>query len=234
MGGFSCEAYEEVGGNGVEYSRYNLFLHISRLWSYYAWKIVLPLCISTAFCFTAFLYELDDLSNRNGTSVTMFLATSALLYVVASVLPKTSYLTVIDRFVVQTLLIQFMIGVWSWIGFGFARRFRLSDEAIGLVDLGVFLVMVGTYLVCVAQMFWRPMRLGLFTDKGIARFLEHDAFVLAGAAARQAAKSAFGWTMHYHAFAQMHNVWPRKKSGEAPVHMLKPHWDSVGPQSRTK
>lgn len=36
-------------------------------------------------------------------------------YVVASVLPRQADLTQIDKFVIQTLLVQFLVGGWSWI-----------------------------------------------------------------------------------------------------------------------
>lgn len=44
----------------------------------------------------------------------MFLATCALLYVVASDVPKTGYLTSIDKLIVSNLTIQALIGASSW------------------------------------------------------------------------------------------------------------------------
>lgn len=232
IGGFSIEAYEMVGGNSIEYSTLHVYLHVARRWQYYGYKIVLPLCISTAFCLTAFLYDADDLANRNGTSVTMFLATSALLYVVASVLPKTSYLTAIDLFVVQTLFVQFAIGIWSWMLYGFVGG-RLNDEMQRTADLLVFLVLVCIYVLCVIAFFWRPLVEGLCTERGTDRHLgarssamPNESSSLSG---RQAAAAADGgWQARFHRFEKGKNVWPKKRVGEKPSNMLKPHWGHVG------
>mgnify|MGYP003683914619 CR=1 FL=1 len=237
VSGFSIEAYEITGGNSIEYSEYHLFVHVARRWRYYAYKIVLPLTISTAFCMSAFLYDADDLSNRNGTSVTMFLATSALLYVVASVLPKTSYLTAIDVFVVQTLFVQFAIGVWSWLMYGLLRM-RLDGPAQRLADLVAFLTLAAIYVGCVLAFFAHPFRSGLCTAAGMDRHLARLAHGLAGggdggarggggAHGRVARRGVHGdgaMVSHFHRFEKGRNVWPRKSPGELPPKLLKPHW----------
>ena len=56
---------------------------------YYAWKITLPMLTCTLFCFSSLFFETDNLTDRNATSATMFLATMALLYVIASSTPRT-------------------------------------------------------------------------------------------------------------------------------------------------
>lgn len=73
MHGFTTGAFETVGGNGIEYSWYKVHLHVTRRWGFYVWKIILPLFITTIFCLSAFLFDIDNLDSRNGTSVTMFL-----------------------------------------------------------------------------------------------------------------------------------------------------------------
>ena len=242
VGGFSIEAYETVGGNGVEYSECHLYLHVARRWTYYAWKIVLPLCICTAFCLTAFLYEAEDLANRNGISVTMFLATSALLFVVAALLPKTSYLTAIDRFVVQTLVIQFAIGVWSWLMFAVVRV-RLDEGARDRADLVAFFVLAGAYVLCVCAFFWRPLLAGNVTDDGRHRLLARQGALLErptppppGLSGHQLDSGRMGdddetRMTRFHRFEMGRNVWPRKVPGELPLNMLQPHWSRKEPGS---
>ena len=76
MHGYTTEAWETIGGNGMEYSWYKVHLHVTRRWGFYVWKIVLPLFICTIFCMSSFLFDIQDLEARNNTSVTMFLGES--------------------------------------------------------------------------------------------------------------------------------------------------------------
>ena len=113
--GFTRCMYETLGGNSVEYSSLEVHFVIVRRWGYYIWKIVFPIFLCSLFSFSALLFEVDDLEARNNTSVTMFLASSALQYVVASTLPKTPYLTAMDKFLVVNLMLQFAVAPVSWI-----------------------------------------------------------------------------------------------------------------------
>ena len=57
----------------------------------------MPLYLVTALSFTTFEFEVDDLENRNNTVLTTFLAAFAMLYVVGEALPKTDFLTKVDK-----------------------------------------------------------------------------------------------------------------------------------------
>lgn len=109
--GFSKMAWESVGGIPTPFSKIKVTLHMTRNYSYYAWKIVLPLLICTLFCFASFAFVPSEIEARVGISTTMFLATAALLYVIGTEVPKVSYLTTIDKLVVSTLVVQFLIVV---------------------------------------------------------------------------------------------------------------------------
>jgi len=92
-----------------------LTLHVSRRWKYYLFKVVFPLLTCTVFCFFSFFFRIDETEARLTVSTTMFLATSALLYVIGTEVPKTSYLTVIDQLVVSVLTVQFLIAFYCCI-----------------------------------------------------------------------------------------------------------------------
>jgi len=209
--GFTTEAYETVGGNGIEYSWYKVHLHVSRRWAFYAWKIILPLFICTIFCMSAFFFEVNELEARNNTSVTMFLATAALLYVVASLLPKTSFLTDIDKFVVQTLCIQFIIGAWSWIQakiLGESANFDTGYQEE--IDNYVLQALLVVYLGCTLYFFRTPAIRAI-----IATLHKNSNKVLpiAGSSA-----------VHFHPLKHFKNVWPKSPVGERPPNALDPHW----------
>ena len=52
-----------------------------------------PIFLTTAICFSSLLFENNALADRINTSATMFLTTMALLFVVSTDLPKTTFLS---------------------------------------------------------------------------------------------------------------------------------------------
>jgi hypothetical protein len=70
---------------------------------YYFWKVMLPLYLVTALSFTVFDYDTDDLVERSALTSAYFLAAFAMLYVVGEALPKTHFLTRVDKLIVSTI-----------------------------------------------------------------------------------------------------------------------------------
>lgn len=138
-------------------------------------------------------------------------ATAALLYVVASLLPKTSYLTAIDKFVVQTLCIQFGIGAWSWFAYkGLGGLAATHDDLLKVIDNYVLLGVFVLYLGCTAYFFRVPA----------AQYLSN----LSKTSNKVVPLSLKGSDSHYHSFALFKNVWPKGPVGEKPPNALQPHW----------
>ena len=104
--GFSIETYNRMGGNGVPYARCRLHLHLVREPDYYLWKIVMPIFLTTTICFSSMLFANTALADRINTSATMFLTTMALLFVVSTDLPKTTFLTKIDVYLNTSMMVQ--------------------------------------------------------------------------------------------------------------------------------
>lgn len=75
------------------------------------WNTVIPLFLTTTFAFTTFFFEIKDLEARSTTAQTTLLTTVALLYVLAQELPKTNYLTRIDKYLLFCLFTQ--LSVWA-------------------------------------------------------------------------------------------------------------------------
>ena len=98
---------------------------------------------------------MDALTERTNVAATMFLASSALLYVVASTLPKTSYLTTMDKFVLANMLIQFSVAIVSWLSTGVF--FQLSNDAASLLNFVAFFVLLGLLFLSSAVILGVPM-----------------------------------------------------------------------------
>mmetsp|Transcript_25125 Transcript_25125/g.78223 ORF Transcript_25125/g.78223 Transcript_25125/m.78223 type:complete len:425 (-) Transcript_25125:101-1375(-) len=73
-------------------------LSISRHASYFFWNIELPMAMITLFAAGTFLCE-RDASDRLGLSLTLVLTAVAFKFILAADLPKISYLTSLDAFV---------------------------------------------------------------------------------------------------------------------------------------
>eukprot|EP00924_Labyrinthula_sp_SR-Ha-C_P015964 snap_masked-scaffold_4-processed-gene-14.13-mRNA-1 protein AED:1.00 eAED:1.00 QI:0/0/0/0/1/1/2/0/476 len=107
--GYSLDPYTGIGGNGVHYCNFDVHLHIRRRPSYYIWKTVMPLVFTTIFSFTCFFFDIFELEARSNTAQTTLLTTVALLFVLAQELPKTNYLTRIDKFLLFCLTLQLYV-----------------------------------------------------------------------------------------------------------------------------
>ena len=67
----------------------------------------------TALSFTTFHYETDDLVERSALTSTYFLSAFAMLYVVGDSLPKTHFLTRVDKLIVSTIVTISLSGLLS-------------------------------------------------------------------------------------------------------------------------
>jgi hypothetical protein len=96
------------------YKRLSLNLDFARQPFYYVIKIVLVLLMLNLLCLTAFVINpLDGLPDRLSFIATMFLATTAFLFVISSDLPRTTYLNQLDKLIFLSFTVQFLCGLVS-------------------------------------------------------------------------------------------------------------------------
>lgn len=115
LNGWSMCSYDDCGGDRVTRSVIIMWIHAERMSGYYIWKVVVPLWCVCVLNWSLFLYDVGDLDARVNCCITMFLATAALLYVVSESLPKTDFLTRLDKLIVMTLTVQVFATVETWI-----------------------------------------------------------------------------------------------------------------------
>jgi hypothetical protein len=114
MQGISSQIHEtEISSSGTENTTVTLSVHISRNPGHYFMKALVPLYLLTTLSMTTFHFETDNLSDRNQTVSTYFLAAFAMLYVVGEALPKTDFLTKIDAVIVLTTCSLAFTGIAS-------------------------------------------------------------------------------------------------------------------------
>jgi hypothetical protein len=73
--------------------------HARRDANYYFMKVISPVCMLTMLSLHVYLFDPVNISDRVATTATYFLAAFAMLYVVSDSLPKTSFLTRIDKMI---------------------------------------------------------------------------------------------------------------------------------------
>ncbi|MCB0164438.1 MAG: hypothetical protein KDI79_09440, partial [Anaerolineae bacterium] len=91
----NIEAKQEVRDR-KPFSEFLMAMEVTRLSSYYQWKIVLPLIILVAISWSVFWMIGDGLADRMSVSLTGILTIVAYQFIVADGLPKVPYFTLMD------------------------------------------------------------------------------------------------------------------------------------------
>jgi len=110
----SVENFERPNRVSFEKKTYSMLeshLIIRRRLSYYFSKIYLTLILTTVLAWSVFFIPSTDLSGRTSILVTLFLAAVALNFVAGSTLPKVSYSTQMDYYIVINYMFLFLIEI---------------------------------------------------------------------------------------------------------------------------
>jgi len=87
--------------------------------AYFIWNIFSVTMLIAALSFVTFAVNPDLVQNRLQLTFTLVLTTVAFKFVINQSLPRISYLTYLDRYVLATLFVLFLITLWH----GFQRTF---------------------------------------------------------------------------------------------------------------
>jgi len=90
-------------------------IHLVRKFEYYMWKVMLPLWLIILTSLAPYGIEVDDFQGRLEVMFTLLLSTVTLLYVVQESIPKVSFLTVVDKVVIATLLALSLSVLFSYL-----------------------------------------------------------------------------------------------------------------------
>jgi hypothetical protein len=135
----------------TNYSRFTGELVVHRDSGYYLWKIVLPLVLIIAMSWAVFWMDPEELEARMGLAVTSMLAVVAFNFAIADTLPKISYVTRMDVFIVLGYVFIFGAFIENLMTHILNRKDRYDDAvkldvqcqkilpALFALTLGVFL-----------------------------------------------------------------------------------------------
>ena len=136
---------------GYEQSFVVVCAHMSRKSKFYFWKAVIPLYFLIFLSTTTFSFEVSNLSDRNATISTYFLACFAMLYVVGDALPKVDFLTKIDMIIFLCIGSLLVIGMSSRVLFIMDRDWDMSEMAVTInlwteIILYLFLIIANIFI----------------------------------------------------------------------------------------
>ena len=99
-----------------------------------------------------FVFPPIDFESRIGASSTFFLSTFAMLYVVGGALPKTDFLTKIDKLIVLTIITVVLSGMWCIPVFVLASRHndtaaQMFNNTFAVASIAIYIVTNITVLV---------------------------------------------------------------------------------------
>eukprot|EP00041_Stephanoeca_diplocostata_P021106 m.485513 g.485513 ORF g.485513 m.485513 type:complete len:227 (+) comp21735_c0_seq26:144-824(+) len=139
--------YHASPTSGKKYADIGLSMRIARDVTFYVNKIALPLWSILAFGCMSFAFEPDDLGSKMELVAGMFLTSFAIQWVVLDRLPRTPYLTAVDRLVTLSMGLLFLMALGGCIAFRVTMDYpdkedlpRTIDKCTAGVILIIFLV----------------------------------------------------------------------------------------------
>lgn len=104
-------------GDGGAFSKeikeplFQFHVHARRKYNYYLWNIAAMVNMISFLAFTSFAIERNDTGKRLSVSLTLLLTVVAFKNFVSSILPKVSYLTLMDKYVLFNVAFIFLVSV---------------------------------------------------------------------------------------------------------------------------
>ena len=88
-----------------------IYLKGERYWGPYVWQIILMMILMSASSLSVFTLELESGGDRLAAITTVFLTKVAFQFALSTLLPRLSYLTIIDEYIFACMVFTFSIGV---------------------------------------------------------------------------------------------------------------------------
>ena len=136
----STPALGDTGGQLT--SDFSLRIQVARKTSYYMWKAIVPVWLLALLSMKTYTYPVEELGDRDAYISTLVLATFAMTYVTAGFLPKTDFLTAVDKVTIVGFVSQFLIAFSNSFLYLWKFYFPGHEETIRWVNLAFAIVSV--------------------------------------------------------------------------------------------
>jgi gamma-aminobutyric acid receptor subunit rho len=97
----------------AQFWTYNLLVPAKRIWSYYVWKVILPITLIVAMSWCVFWIDPSHFGTQIGLSATSMLTLIAFIFATTNIIPRLGYFTTLDRFIMGSTVIVFLALVQS-------------------------------------------------------------------------------------------------------------------------
>ena len=125
------ETYSYIENDGSPYKGFYLYFDISRLTSYYVYKIILPIIFILSISWSVFWVRGSQLEAKVNVTIVCLLSLIAYNFIIDEDLPKLPYLTFMDCFI---LISYFYTGIATILCvYSFLRKLR-SGKDLSVVD----------------------------------------------------------------------------------------------------
>lgn len=132
--------------NGLKYA-----IRMQRQYAWFGYKIVAPTISLQILSWAAGTeYAIDEFDSRINWLLTVFLAQSALLYVVSESIPRLAYLTLLDKFLSISAVLLFADMLEVWLANHF---FNFNQDFISFLDTAFHMIMPMVYCIIMYSIF---------------------------------------------------------------------------------
>eukprot|EP01084_Bolivina_argentea_P142751 250744_1 len=126
----------------IYYGNIFMMIHAKRKWRYYFNQVVVFVFIQSVLLLPGYAIDVRDVSDRLGYFVTLLLAQTALLYFVADSVPKLTYFSILDEYIMWNFVLTVLCSVQTSI-----MSVIEDDENAEEVDFWCFIGFCGVLLL---------------------------------------------------------------------------------------
>ena len=141
------------------YPLYTVQMHARRRPSHYIYNVALVMLLIAALTFSTFIFKAKEPGERLQITLTLLLTSVAFKYVISSSLPKVSYLTLLDKYVLWCLIFHFLMSVHavasSLIQSEMERK--IFEWVCFYLAISFFVILHGVFS-CIAFVKWRKVQ----------------------------------------------------------------------------
>ena len=144
----NTQAYGQGVTQKIHYS-----FDLNRKYFYYILKIILPVIFLVYLSFSSFWIRAKELESKLAVSMGSLLTLVAYNFVFGEDLPKLSYITILDAWILLSYLfagLSSMITIWSF--YDYNRDKQRGD--FNIIDLKLRWIVLGSYHVALAVLWW--------------------------------------------------------------------------------
>jgi hypothetical protein len=142
----------EPSESAVALARFEYTMEVTRNFSFYFWKIIVPLVLIVFASWSVFWIDPTQMGVQIGIGTSMLLTIVAFLFSLQNFLPEISYLTRLDIFVYSSLVLVFLAFVEALVTCTLAAHGR--EATARRMDRWARSLFIGAYALAMIRFWW--------------------------------------------------------------------------------